>query len=287
MTYAALPLVSEISTNGVVNCVPDSCIACVIASGKTGVPANNAEGNALRTAAGYNLTEPTAVEPIASAADYRYGISIKVVTTFAQLEAALTPGFSAFVIGKPIDCPYPGPFRRFFPYFAGLHCVAVANEGIAGQLWLVDPRGQAVDGYRGEPVTWSQLATFFVGSAGVLPLAEVDGMSVYEKLDTAGTFSVTAGATAHALKLDPAQGFVRTGASATSGSGTYDSILKRVVGTDAPTAVIHVATGLWAGFYINTGEVTEVAAPVKTYDQGVADGKAAAKAAAVKAVQAI
>jgi hypothetical protein len=87
-----------------------------------------------------------------------------------------------------------------------------------------------------------------------------DTVVVITKVPASGTFKVTAGKTAHALQLGT-DGFVKTGAMTTTGSGSYDAHLSSPV---VPTSVLHISAGLWAGFYVSTAEVDETptAAPV-------------------------
>lgn len=176
MTFRQVPLVSELEADGeVINCVPDSGIACMIGAGAT-IADPSAAGEQVRAAAGYPDAGGTTIERIAPVLTAEWKIPVTIVSTLAALEAAMSPGHAAFVVGNPHAAPEPGPFRRFFPEFDGLHCDAL-EDGSRGLL-VVDPRAAQSSGYTGEPVSWSDVAAFWSGAgadarAGVVALATV------------------------------------------------------------------------------------------------------------------
>jgi hypothetical protein len=275
------------------DCGPCTALEAVIASGHA-APATHFEEESLRLDAGYGPLGGTDVPALAAGIKKRYGITIAQVGSLSAFRTAMTPGHCGFAIVQPSRLPLAHVLRKYVGTdFVAFHFIYLANEGAAAP-WMLDPAAPgASTGYVGTPLSWSDLATCYVGGAGVLPLAQEESMAIYEKTAQAGSFKIPAGTTAHALKLDPAAGFVRTGASATTGSGRYDAVLHRIVGDQPPTAVIHVVSGLWAGFYVNTGEVDETADPAAPaftkadVDAARAAGYAAAKTKAATAVSAI
>lgn len=168
MSWVNPPLVSEREVGIDTNCVPCSALMLVLANRPGRAPATLAEAQRIRRDAGYGPRVPTSVETIAVGVKKRYGVSPKIVTTFAGLWANLTAGHGAFVIIKPDRFPWNHPFRIFNGNFHGLHCVYVGRKGWRQRVWMIDPEGPP--GYTGTWVSKSDLAKAFVGSAGVLPL---------------------------------------------------------------------------------------------------------------------
>jgi hypothetical protein len=115
----------------------------------------------------------TSVHKFESAMKSRYGLDMRVVlsATDDYLKSILVPGQGASIMGRLSNLAYGHKLRRFSPNFNGLHQVFVANIGPKGYWWM-DPLGPKT-GYSGEAVTWKQITKFFVGSAGLLPLAVI------------------------------------------------------------------------------------------------------------------
>jgi len=168
MPYVNPPLVSERQAGTDVDCVPCSALMLVLAHAPGKAPATHAEAKRLRAAANVSPYGGTSVEAINKGVTKRYGFTPRIVTTFAQLWAALKPGNGAYVIIRPDRFPWNHPLRIFNGNFHGLHCVYVGRKGFRRRVWMIDPEGPP--GYKGAWVSKSDLAKAFVGSAGVLGL---------------------------------------------------------------------------------------------------------------------
>lgn len=185
MTYIRPPFISERETahtwvdgssrddGAWEDCVPCSVLMAVLASGKP-APATHVEAELLREAAGYSPLGGTTIEAICKAADKRYIVDIHVFgASFATLWNALAPGHGAAVIGKPSNLPAAHPLRKYIGVgFTGLHCDYVQREDDLDRVWLMDPTGPTT-GYAGQWLSKADLAKFYVGSSGVLPLEEI------------------------------------------------------------------------------------------------------------------
>lgn len=159
----------------------EDCVPCSIVDlanplvGSAKCPPTLTEAEKLRDAAGYPPTGATDVARYVAAVRARYGLTLQVLSgaSDAALFAAVPVGQGASIMGRLSNFPAGHRLRRFQPKYTGLHEWAIAHLPTA--WWLVDPLGPQT-GYAGEAVTQAEIATFFVGSAGILPLAVIPVM---------------------------------------------------------------------------------------------------------------
>lgn len=119
------------------------------------------EAERLRFAAGYGPLGGTDIARLARAAVGRYGIPApRVVSGFALIWAALTPGKGAAIAGDPVGLPAGHRLRRFQPGFVGGHSVYVQREDNQDRVWWMDPLGPKDGSYRGEWATKEELRRF-------------------------------------------------------------------------------------------------------------------------------
>lgn len=170
MSYVNPPLVSEREAGTDEDCVPCSALMLALAHKPGIAPATHAEAERLRQWSGYGPYGGTSVEFIAVGMKRKYGLTPKVVTTFAQLWRLLRPGQGAYVIVRPDRFAWNHPFRIYNGAYHGLHCVYVGRKGWRRRVWMIDPEGPKDGSYSGAWVSRSDLARGFVGSAGVLSL---------------------------------------------------------------------------------------------------------------------
>lgn len=93
------------------------------------------------------------------------GLSVPVVTGFAALWAALTPGRAAAIAGSMGVFPDGHNLRRHLPGFEGGHSVYVARLDSSDRVWWDDPLA-ADNGYSGQWVTKADLKRFVDGLPG-------------------------------------------------------------------------------------------------------------------------
>lgn len=95
------------------------------------------------------------------------------------------------------------------------------------------------------------------------PYFEEGQMSVYVRRDRPGRFTIPAGKAVRGWQpAGDGWKVVKTwDAQPSASSGPYDYILGRVSGTAVPSSLIHVPAGFFAGLFVATSEVDEVADP--------------------------
>jgi hypothetical protein len=170
MAFVNPPLVSEREAGIDEDCVPCSALMGVLAHHPGLAPASHDEAQRLRAAAGYGTEGGTSVEGIARGVIKRYNLFPKIVTSFAALWSALSPGHGAYVVIKPSAMPWGHPLRQYMGSFTGLHCIYVGRKGYRRRVRAFDPEAPYGIGYTGFWLSKSDLERAFVGSAGVFVL---------------------------------------------------------------------------------------------------------------------
>lgn len=146
------------------DCVPTSGLGQYLGAKPGKAPATHFEAERIRQDAGVAPTGPMSSDDLIRGTTKRYGwAATKIAAGFTALRAALVPGTSATVSGKPSNFPTGHRLRRFLPTFTAGHRVLVGNYG--DYLWWIDPEGTPVDTYRGEKVTWAEIQTFVAGGS--------------------------------------------------------------------------------------------------------------------------
>jgi hypothetical protein len=299
MSYVRAPQVTERETSHLwvdersmddarwEDCGPCAALECVIAAGHP-APATHFEEETLRMQSGYGPLGGTDVPKLAAGIKSRYGLVVQQVGTFAQLQAALTPGHSAFVIVQPSRLPSSNALRLYVgTAFTALHFIHLANEGSAS-LRRLDPAAPA--GYPGDSMSWADLKTCYVGGAGVLPLAlAAGGSDMVPALATDATPKIASFPAGESLyDLDG-----KTALAPKVPAGSYQT------GVISPFAVEGGLRALWVSWSVGkfklclaapiTGSVKDLPAGFSQadIDAAVAEAKAAVKNDIVHAIQAI
>jgi hypothetical protein len=152
---------------------------CVFAAGlmqaeaMTGnrMPATLEEAERIRAAAGLGPDGPSNSDDLIRGMKARYGFAPQKIAGFGAFDfdafwGQLAPGTCATAGGRISNFPAGHHLARFLPNFDKGHRVYVQRESTADVVWWMDPEGQPIATYAGDPASKDDLRTFMRGGSG-------------------------------------------------------------------------------------------------------------------------